>query len=85
MAIQVLVENAVKHNEISKKHPLVVCIRTTDDGYLEVSNKLQLRRGKVESTGIGLENLGKRYQLLFDKEMEISESNGVFKVIIPLA
>ena len=85
MAIQVLVENAVKHNEISKKHPLVVCIRTTDDGYLEVSNKLQLRRGKVESTGIGLENLGKRYQLLFDKEMEICENNGVFKVIIPLA
>lgn len=84
MAVQLLVENAVKHNEISNKHPLTVNIRTTDDGLLEVSNKLRLRRGSVNSTGIGLDNLSKRCQLLFGKDIEICESDGCFRVIIPL-
>lgn len=59
MAIQLLVENAVKHNEISNRNPLHITIRTIDDETLEVANNLQPRRGATTSTGIGLSNLRK--------------------------
>lgn len=85
MAIQLLVENAVKHNEISNRNPLHITIRTIDDETLEVANNLQPRRGATTSTGIGLNNLRKRYQLLFNKDIEIQEKeNNIFSVKIPL-
>lgn len=85
MAIQLLVENEVKHNEISNRNPLHITIRTIDDETLEVANNLQPRRGATTSTGIGLNNLRKRYQLLFNKDIEIQEKeNNIFSVKIPL-
>lgn len=85
MAIQLLVENAVKHNEISNRNPLHITIRTIDDETLEVANNLQPRRGTTTSTGIGLNNLRKRYRLLFNKDIEIQEKeNNIFSVKIPL-
>ncbi|WP_418551455.1 sensor histidine kinase [Prevotella sp.] len=85
MAIQLLVENAVKHNEISNRNPLHITIRTIDDETLEVANNLQPRRGATTSTGIGLNNLRKRYRLLFNKDIEIQEKeNNIFSVKIPL-
>lgn len=85
MAIQLLIENAVKHNEISNRHPLHITIKTIDDETLEVANNLQPRRGPTTSTGIGLSNLRKRYQLLFGKDIEIQEKdNSLFVVTIPL-
>lgn len=85
MAIQLLVENAVKHNEISNRNPLQITIRTIDDETLEVANNLQPRRGATTSTGIGLNNLRKRYRLLFNKDIEIQEKeNNIFSVKIPL-
>lgn len=83
MAIQMLIENAVKHNEISNRHPLVIDI-TTRNNSIEVSNNLQLRRGTVSSTGIGLSNLSNRYKLLYKKDIEITETDKRFSVIIPL-
>lgn len=85
MAIQLLVENAVKHNEISNRNPLHITIRTIGDETLEVANNLQPRRGTTTSTGIGLNNLRKRYWLLFNKDIEIQEKeNNIFSVKIPL-
>ncbi len=85
MAIQLLVENAVKHNEISNRNPLHITIRTIDDETLEVANNLQPRRGATTSTGIGLNNLRKRYRLLFNKDIEIQEKeNNIFSVKISL-
>lgn len=85
MAIQLLVENAVKHNEISNRNPLHITIRTIGYETLEVANNLQPRRGATTSTGIGLNNLRKRYQLLFNKDIEIQEKeNNIFSVKIPL-
>lgn len=85
MAIQLLVENAVKHNEISNRNPLHITIRTIGDETLEVANNLQPRRGATTSTGIGLNNLRKRYRLLFNKDIEIQEKeNNIFSVKIPL-
>ena len=79
LALQLLVENAVKHNEISESNPLVVKIYF-DNNYLCVENKIRLRKTLVESTGNGLSNLNKRCILLKDRKIEISDTDGIFKV-----
>ena len=83
MSIQLLIENAVKHNEISNRHPLSIEVRTNNDS-IEVSNRLQLRRGTISSTGIGLSNLSNRYKLLYKKDIEIIETDDTFTVVLPL-
>lgn len=83
MSIQLLIENAVKHNEISNRHPLSIEVRTKNDS-IEVSNRLQLRRGTVSSTSIGLSNLSNRYKLLYKKDIEIIETDDTFTVVLPL-
>lgn len=83
MSIQLLIENAVKHNEISNRHPLSIEVRTNNDS-IEVSNSLQLRRGTISSTGIGLSNLSNRYKLLYKKDIEIIETDDTFTVVLPL-
>ena len=60
MAVQVLIENAVKHNEISDRKPLTIHIVTNNEGYLSVSNDIQPKRTAASGTGIGLVNLAKR-------------------------
>lgn len=89
LSIQTLVENAIKHNEISNRHPLTIEIHTavTDtekEAALCIDNNLQPRRTASSGTGIGLANLSKRYELLFDKEIQITEASGKFSVCIPL-
>ncbi|MGJ0930834.1 sensor histidine kinase [Phocaeicola vulgatus] len=87
LSVQTLVENAVKHNEISNRKPLAIEIKTerADDAFvLIVENTLQPRRTVYSGTGIGLANLAKRYKLLFGKEISITEIDGRFRVCIPL-
>lgn len=83
LALQFLMENAVKHNEISKNKPLSVDVFNEDEGIV-VKNKLQERRGAVESTNTGLSNLNSRFKLLANKEITISKVNNYFVVKIPL-
>lgn len=83
MSIQLLIENAVKHNEISNRRPLEIRIRTDADSLI-VSNPLQPRLTASGGTRIGLANLAKRYALLFKQEIVIREENEVFTVSIPL-
>ena len=75
MALQLLVENAVKHNEISNRRPLTVSVIAEGDT-VEVSNPLQPKRGGSAGMGIGLANLAKRYQLLYKKDIIVKEENG---------
>lgn len=82
--VQVLVENAVKHNVISKKYPLEITIETTPDAKLRVLNNLQPKHTTAESTGLGLANLNERYKLMFGREIEIKTDNRFFSVEIPL-
>lgn len=82
MALQLLLENALKHNVAKKSKPLflLLCVK---NGYLSLSNNIQLKESSY-STHTGLKNLVKRYELLTDKKVKI-ENNGVtFKVTIPL-
>lgn len=83
MALQLLVENAVKHNEISKGCPLQIRIYSKDD-FLVVENKIHPRSTPVEGTGNGLINLDKRYFLLRKKKIVISRDEDTFKVQVPL-
>lgn len=83
MAVQLLVENAVKHNEISNRNPLAIHICAEDDN-LCVSNRLQPKLTESSHTCIGLANLSKRYRLLFGRDITIEENEKNFKVTLPL-
>lgn len=84
LTIQTLVENAIKHNEISKLRPLRIDISTTGNESLIVLNNIQKKLSEEEGTGIGLTNLSKQFQLLLGKEISISIENNQFKVELPL-
>lgn len=83
MGLQVLIENAVKHNEISNRKPLTIHIATDHSGILSVSNAIQPKWSATSGTGIGLVNLAKRYRLLFKQDIQITEDKE-FTVRIPL-
>lgn len=83
MSVQSLIENAVKHNEISNRHPLVIRVCTTGK-QLTVSNPIQRKKTASGGLQIGLANLAKRYSLLFKEEIEVREDNNTFIVTIPL-
>ncbi|MDF9829429.1 histidine kinase [Parabacteroides sp. PF5-6] len=84
LSILPLVENAVKHNVISKQYPLQVDIYTTAEKELVVSNNIQPRVDEINSNGVGLKNLWGRYQLLTGKDIRITNTKGYFKVFLPL-
>lgn len=84
LTIQTLVENAVKHNEISKEYPFLIRIETTQNGFLLVENAIQEKLTQEDGTGIGLTNLSKLFRLLGDFDIQIFKNENVFKVEVPL-
>ncbi len=82
-ALQLLVENAIKHNIVSQKSPLVIRM-TSSNGKLEVSNNLQLKASIGGGYGIGLSNLSKRYELLEMDPIEIHKTGKEFLVTLSL-
>lgn len=83
MSVQLLIENAVKHNEISNRRPLTIRIFTAGRR-LTVGNPIQRKLTAAGGLQIGLANLAKRYDLLFKQEIEVREENNTFTVTIPL-
>ena len=83
LSLQSLIENAVKHNVISSKQPLVVTVATGDDCVM-VSNPIQAKTTPEESNGIGLANLSERYRLKWNKDVEITNDGNTFSVKLPL-
>ena len=84
LTLQLLVENAVKHNIISKEQPLQVNIFTTASDRLHVVNNLQKKSRGVLSDKMGLNNIIAKYELLHQPTIEIKETNKEFIVIVPL-
>ena len=84
LSVQLLLENAIKHNSISPERPLIISLSTDDSPALVVSNKLQLKKTPEEGTGTGLANISERYKLLVNKSIQISKDRGYFTVILPL-
>lgn len=82
LVLQMLVENSIKHNIISRDKPLKVSVRTGDES-LVVENNLQKKSG-ISSTGQGLRNITERYRHFTTREVEITETSAIFKVAIPL-
>jgi two-component system LytT family sensor kinase len=83
LSLQILMENAIKHNIVSSEKPLKIDVYAMN-GRLVVNNNLQKKNQVNESTGIGLENIRNRYKLLSDKQVEVTESGANFTVSIPL-
>lgn len=84
LSLQLLIENAIKHNTISPENPLHITIVTDDTPQLIVTNNLQLKRSAEEGTGTGLKNITRRYQLLIRKPVEIHNDGAYFSVHLPL-
>jgi len=83
LSLQLLMENAIKHNIVSSAKPLKIKV-FAQNGHLVVSNNLQVKNQLIESTGIGLENIRNRYKLLGEDEVKVDESGESFTVSIPL-
>ncbi|MGC4036146.1 MAG: histidine kinase [Chitinophagaceae bacterium] len=83
-ALQLLIENAIKHNIVSAAQPLTIKLEIQDEIFLVVSNNLQDKLDKLPSTQLGLQNIKQRYKLLADKEIIIRRDDHSFSVSIPL-
>lgn len=82
MALQILLENAVKHNEISSERPLLVTIYD-DEECLYITNYKQLRSNLPDSNQIGLKTLHFQYDFLSGRKMEVSDTDKEFVVKLP--
>lgn len=82
-SMQMLIENAIKHNEVSEENPLHIRIERTGDDLL-ISNPVRLRKEKQYSTGIGLKNIVSRYEMLSDRRPKFFQENGIYRASLPL-
>ena len=83
ISLQLLVENAIKHNEFTAENPLKIKL-TMNGEYLKVYNNKRPKPYLVESTNIGLRNLSSRYMLLCNKNIVIENKESSFLVKLPL-
>jgi sensor histidine kinase YesM len=84
LGLQLLIENAIKHNEISEDQPLTIKIYLKD-GFIVIENNLQRKKISLEDpSGLGLENIKRRYEFLSDRKIKIEETDSLFKVEIPI-
>lgn len=84
LSLQMLLENAIKHNIVSQKRPLKIEITSNGIGKLIITNNLQKKKEVNGSTKTGLENIKKRYRILSGKEVEVIVSREHFRVSLPL-
>lgn len=84
ITLQLLIENAIKHNIASAQQPLYIRIYDDAEGNLVVSNSIQLIPHALPSTRLGLANIKERYALLFEKEVIVEEVDQQFVVKLPL-
>lgn len=84
LALQLLIENAIKHNTFSKKKPLTIELFIDQEQMLHVENNLQNRETQMLSTGVGLANISKRYALLSERQPVFEIRGERFIAKIPL-
>ena len=84
LTLQLLVENAVKHNIVLPDQPLIIDILTDEQARLQVRNNLQRKTVRVASNGVGLTNIVAKYQMLNQHVPLIEETDGQFIVTLPL-
>lgn len=84
ITLQLLLENAIKHNMACRYKPLFIRIAMEDESHLLVTNTLQRLKSQMPSTGTGLKNIESRYRLLSDQWSEVIETDDSFTVRLPL-
>jgi len=84
VSLQLLVENAIKHNSATRVHPLNIVIHNEGIDKLVVRNNLQAKMQLNNSSKIGLKNLNERSRLILNREIEVAETNEEFVVKIPV-
>jgi len=82
MALQTLLENVVKHNQLSKATPVVIRIENQEDNLVATNNIINKKGTKGH--GVGLANLNKRYKMIADCEIEIQENADTFIIKLPI-
>lgn len=84
MTLQLLIENAIKHNVVSKENPLQIRIFADyDTRYIYVDNDRQEKKEPVASTGIGIRNIIDRYNILTDRKIQIIQNEESFRIGLP--
>jgi len=83
LSLQLLLENAVKHNVVSSKKPLQIKI-FEENGFLKVSNNINPKETIGKSTKVGLQNIADRYGLISNEKVKINNNNKIFTVSLPL-
>ncbi len=83
LSLQILLENAIKHNVVSKKRPLTIEFKSVNENLIVVNN-LQPKMEQEHSTKMGLENVKKRYQLLSGRNVEVIQGSETFSVALPI-
>lgn len=84
LSLQILFENAIKHNIISSKRPLTIHVYVEGDNRLIVKNNLQKKNQVMNSTKVGLQNIKNRYQFFSDEEVVVINTPTEFIVVLPL-
>ncbi len=84
IAIQMLVENAIKHNVVSKSKPLRIFIGVTSEDMLTVSNILIPKINTEPASNLGLQNIDQRYKIITGKNIIVNKTETDFSVVIPL-
>ncbi len=83
LSLQLLLENAVKHNVVTSARPLHIKVYE-EDGSLVIHNNLQEKQVVKKSSGVGLRNIQQRYKILSDKEVQITKTPKDFKITLPM-
>lgn len=83
LSLQMLIENAIKHNRASTKTPLHITLESNEEGELTICNNLQ-PKNNVYSTGTGLENVSRRYKMLSGKDIKAVETLDSYCITLPL-
>ncbi|MDO9254775.1 MAG: histidine kinase [Bacteroidales bacterium] len=83
MTLQLLVENAVKHNEVSEAFPLQIRI-LRNDTFIEVENSLRIKRVGDDSKNTGLKNIIQQFGYFTDRQIDVINANGSFLVRVPI-
>jgi len=84
LCLQMLLENALKHNVVSKENPLQVRVWIKDNSFIAIENTIRAKIDKEPSTGVGLENIRNRYLHLSGKNIVVKQEGGKFVVLLPL-
>jgi len=84
VTLQMLIENCIKHNEISKSKPLKISVERMGESIIIENNINPINRAKQDSSGLGLSNIISRYDMLSNGQVEVIHSEKSFKVIVPI-